>query len=151
MLLVNALLGGREDALLAARLRMETGLAYSFESRVISTIDGHASLWYLHFSTTAGKVDQGIAEVRTVLENAANGGVSANRIASFREWLAQQRVDRAKDGAVWVTNLLSSGLAPEQEAAAIRATTDDEVNALLRAWWRAARLTITATVPAPGR
>jgi len=50
-----------------------------------------------------------------------------------------------------VTRLLSSGLAPEQEAAAIRKTTGDEVNALLRAWWRAARLTITATVPAIAR
>lgn len=150
-LLVNALLGGREDALLAARLRMETGLAYSFESRVIPAIDGHATLWYLNFSTAAGKVDQGIAEVRTVFEKTANGGIPADRISSFREWLAQQRVDRAKDGFAWVMSLLSSGLAPEQEAIAIRATTDAEINALLRAWWLAPRLTITATMPAPGR
>jgi predicted Zn-dependent peptidase len=150
-LLVNALLGGREDALLAARLRMETGLAYSFESRVISDIDGHATLWYLNFSTAAGKVDQGIAEVRAVLEKAATGGIPADRMASFREWLAQQRVDRARDGFAWVMSLLSSGLAPEQEAAAIRATTDAEVNALLRAWWLSSRLTITATMPASRR
>ena len=150
-LLVNALLGGREDALLAARLRMETGLAYSFESRVISGIDGHATLWYLHFSTAAGKVDQGIAEVGAVLKKAAKGGIPADRMASFREWLAQQRVDRAKDGFAWVMSLLSSGLTPEQEAAAIRATTDAEVNALLRAWWRTPRLMITATMPAAGR
>ena len=150
-LLVNALLGGREDALLAARLRMETGLAYAFESRVVPAIDGHATLWYLNFSTAAGKVDQGITEVRTVLEKTANAGIAADRIASFREWLAQQRVDRAKDGFAWVMSLLSSGLAPEQEAAAIRATTDAEVNALLRAWWLSSRLTITATMPASRR
>jgi predicted Zn-dependent peptidase len=143
--LVNALLGGREDALLATRLRMETGLAYAFESRVIPDAGGHGTLWYLHLTTAAGKVDEAIAEVRAVLDRAASGGVDPGRIASFREWLAQQRVERAKDGFAWLSAVLSTGLAPEQEAVAIRATSDAEANALLRAWWRPARLAITAT------
>ena len=88
--------------------------------------------------------------MRAVLEQIASGSVPADRIATFREWLAVQRVERAKEGFAWVTSVLSSGLTPEQEAATIRATTDAEVNELLRRWWRGQRLTITATTAAPG-
>jgi predicted Zn-dependent peptidase len=144
-LVANALLGGREDALLASRLRTDTGLADFFESRVLPMINGQATIWYLHYTTQSDTVDQSIAEVRAVLDKIRAGAVPAERIVAFRDWLADRRAERAREGLVWVTSLVSAGVPPEDEIAAIRATTPAQVNAALRDRWNAASLAITAS------
>lgn len=145
LLVANALLGGREDALLASRLRTDTGLAYFFESRILPMIDGHATLWYLHYTTQIDKVDQSIAEVRAVLAKIRAGGVPAERIVAFRDWLADRRHDRTREGLAWVTSLVSSGVPPEDEIAAIRATTPAQINTALLDLWKTSSLAITAS------
>jgi predicted Zn-dependent peptidase len=130
----SAILGNREDALLASRLRGGTGLAYSFENRVVPVWEGGRTLWYLRIGTSRTTVEDAIREVRSVLVAVARDGVPDNVIADFREWLARRQLARAVDGTEWVEALVATGLSPEQMAVRIRAVTTHDVQATWKYW-----------------
>ncbi len=130
---VNAILGGREDAVLAARLRTQTGLVYAFESRLLSTADDHALHWQLRVSALSENSADVIAEVRTLLRRISEDGVTDAQLADFRQWLSNQRLRRATVGRDW-TRAAVFGAWPEADAMAIRAVTLAEVNAALKQW-----------------
>jgi uncharacterized protein (DUF433 family) len=130
----SAILGSREDAVLASRLRGATGLAYQFANRLLPTPDGGPTLWYLHIETRGATIQQAIREVRLVLARLARDGVPEDLVADYREWLAARWLARGVEGTRWVTELVSTGLSPEQEAARIRAVPAEAVRAVWRFW-----------------
>jgi hypothetical protein len=142
-ILANAILGGREDALLARRLRGETGLAYDFASRLLP-VEGEPHLhWQLHIGVERARADSAIAEVTAILRQVSTAGVPAATVIDFRDWLAARRLSRTRSGRDWVLAVVSTGMVPELEVQRLRAITPEALNATLREW-RPERMSITA-------
>lgn len=138
----NAFLGRREDAVIAHRLRSETGLVYDLAARVLPT-GGGATLWYLRVGTRPEDRIAVIAEVRRLLAVSSRRGVPQARIEEFRDWLAAQRGAGIVDGQRWTRFLVAEGTTPEWSAAEIRAVSPAAVLAILRTF-DPGRLVITA-------
>jgi predicted Zn-dependent peptidase len=139
----SAILGAREDAVLAARLRGATGLAYDFANRLVPTPGGGPTLWYLRVGTRGATVQQAIREVHDLLATVARDGVAEAVVAEYREWLAARWLRRGVEGTGWVTALVTNGASPEQEAARVRAVPVEAVKAVWR-YWSPAGLRVTA-------
>lgn len=143
MSVVNAVLGGREDALLAALLRGQTGLAYDFESRMLPTADAALWHWQLRIGTQTHRAPEAIAAVQRALDSAATRGMHTGVITEFRDWLAIRRVERTRTGEAWTLAALTAEMPPEAEASRLRRVTPAQVNAVLRRF-TADRLSTTA-------
>jgi hypothetical protein len=143
--IANALIGGREDAIVAERLRGATGLVYDFESRMIPVAGSGSTLWYLRVGTRTVDGAAVVTEVKAALARMPDDTVVVRRIDEFREWLAQQRQNQARDPRRWVNALLVNGKPLELTADDIRKTSSAEVVAVLR-MLRDAQLTVTPAV-----
>ncbi|HEY0024574.1 MAG TPA: insulinase family protein [Longimicrobium sp.] len=142
--IANALIGGREDAALARRLRGETGLAYDFESRMIPVHTEGTTIWQLRAGTKAGDADTVVAEVRSVLTQLLGDERLGATIEEFREWLAVQRLGAARDPRRWAASVLWNGYPPDRGADMIRSTPTSEVVEILRALSTSPLLTVPA-------
>jgi predicted Zn-dependent peptidase len=136
---MNAMIGGREDAVIAQRLRSETGLVYDFESRVVPIRGARAHLWYLRVGTRAEYADSAVAEVKRLLHS---WQVSARALNDFRSWFVRRQRDRTADGTRWVSHVLTFGTTPESNIAETEAVTLADVETV-RAYFSTARLRVT--------